>query len=504
MPIDTIQFGSNNRRSILAAPANQAKRTGDIQDQRFAAMLDNQLLTSAEYNSGQGGLPPPDDTSQTTPIPSPGLNNLIPLGKLDKNTPSISHLLTGNTAYQHKSWDILAAEVNKNKQFTKIQRGAVVSLNPTNNELVWAESQSHPRSIGSSVKSLLHSDKDLVQSLLSPDKDSIPSTRARDSVQQPPAGHEDEIDTLQADKKPAAGPIPLGTLDADNPTLSHLLKNNPQYSGNTWNIIFSPVNHNKPYTSLRPGCQVSINPQTLELSFEQNDDDSARPVLTAARSGATPQAKPAEIVDGQSQRQFSEKLAESVKAYLGQPYQEIDCYGLVVKGLKDQGVQYGGSGGLLYQLERMASRHGLPANAYLNGEGLIEIAGNKLYDQSFSRIKDAKRQSNEVMEQLEPLLQEGMLLSFSTPSRGHTGVIAKKDGQWTYVNSGMIDHQVNGGKISKRVGEENLEEEIKNWFVMAKHKRTSLKVSAGLFDTQKLKTKGHLLANSKANDHDMI
>jgi len=468
MPISTIQPGSNNQRSPFATQMNQAKRADETQNNSFAAMLDNQVLTSAVYNSDQEVLPDPVATSPTTPPAGPSQNGLIPLGKIDKTTPSISHLLTGNTAYQHESWDIIAAKINKNKQFTTIQRGTVVSLNPTSKELVWAESQSRPRSTDASIQPPL--DGGSVQSSL--------------------AGNEGGIDKLQAEKRPAEGQILLGTLDANTPTLSHLLKSNPQYSDNAWNIIFSPANHNKPYTSLRPGCQVSINPQTLELSFEQIDNGSANPISIATKTSPNPQAMPAVIADDQSQRQFSEKLAESVKTYLGQPYHEIDCYGLVVKGLKDQGVQYSGSGGLRNHLERMAARHGLPRNAYQNGEGLIEIAGTKLYDQSFIRIKDAEHQSSKVMEQLQPLLQEGMLLSFSTPSRGHTGVIAKKDGRWTYVNSGMIDHQVNGGKISKRVGEENLEDEIKNWFVLAKHKRTSLKVSAGLFDTQKLKAKG--------------
>lgn len=290
--------------------------------------------------------------------------------------------------------------------------------------------------------------------------------------------------------------IPLGTIGGDTPTISHLLKSNPQFRDKAWNIIFSAVNRNQPYTSLRPGCQVSIDPNTLELTLRHKDRAAKSPNVPAAKADSTRQELPAAIEPDPSQRQFSAKLATSVKSYLGQPYHKIDCYGLVVKGLQDQGVNYSGKGGLRSSLERKAAEEGKAKNAYQNGEGLIEVAGNKLFDQTFARVKDAELQSAKLMQQLKPLLQEGMLLSFSTPSKGHTGVIAQKDGLWTYVNSGVIDHQIDGGKISKRVGEETLEEEIKNWFLLAKKRNTSLKVSAGLFNTQKLNPKGMLLASN--------
>jgi hypothetical protein len=288
----------------------------------------------------------------------------------------------------------------------------------------------------------------------------------------------------------------LGTIDAEHPTLSHLLKSSQPYSDNAWEIIFSAANQGKPYTSLRPGCLVSIDPQTLELSFAQNDVALAPSPPSASTASPNPPSWSLGLPDEQGQLQFAERLAASVKAYLGQPYHKIDCYALVVQGLKDQGVQYSGAGGLRNSLKQMAVSQGLPSNAYQNGEGLIEVAGQKLYDQSFGRINDVERQAAMVMEQLQPFLQEGMLLSFSTPSRGHTGVIAKQDGQWTYVNSGVIDHQVDGETISKRVGEERLAAEIRNWFVLAKNKRTSLQISGGLFDPQKLKVAGRMIASN--------
>lgn len=453
MPTQTIQPGFNNQRSPLLSQSNQATRAGTNERQNFAALLDTQVLAAVASRSDQDSSPTiaalPTAMASTNSGPN-GLLALDPLDTLGQKTPSISPSLTENTAYQHESLDLLLAKASKYKPISTTEHLRYASLQPPSPNLLWADSQSQPRSTESSALT---------------------------------------------EKKCTPGDIPLGTIGGDTPTISHLLKNHPQYRDKAWKIIFSAVNRNKPYTSLRPGCRVSIDPNTLELSLQHNDRATANPAAIASKHGGTPQDFLEEDICDPNQRQFSLKLAASVKSYLGQPYHKIDCYGLVVKGLQDQGVNYSGRGGLLSSLERKAVEDGKPRNAYQNGEGLIEIAGNKLFDKSFSRVKDAKLQAAELMEQLKPLLQEGMLLSFSTPSKGHTGVVAKKDGQWTYVNSGMIDHQINGGKISKRVGEEKLEEEIKNWFLLAKKRNTSLKVSAGLFNTQKLVPKANMMAN---------
>lgn len=484
MPITKIETGNSYQMPIIVAQAKHVPHTGGPLGQSFAAMLGSQLFSVVENMAAQGGGGEVI-AATSLEIASASLESreLIPLGKIDRETPTISHLLTGNSAYQKESWNIIFAQINKNKQFANIQQGTSVYLNPTSKELVWGDDLSSRKSMSALGLTSLVGEEVQASSF---------------------GGEGAEIDPSITEKKSVDGPILLGTLDAANPTLSHLLKSSPKYRDNAWDIIFSTVNRNKPYTSVRPGSLVSINPNTLELSFDTPDDRLADMNGINAKSSKAVEALPVELIDSSSPQQFSEKLAESVKAYLGKPYREIDCYALVVKGLKDQGVQYGGSGGLRNRLERMATSHGLPRNAYQNGEGLIKVAGNKLYDESFVRIKDAEGQSSKVMEQLQPILQEGMLLSFSTPTRGHTGVVAKKDGLWTYVNSGVIDHQVNGGEISKRVGEEKLEEEIKNWFKLAKNKRTSLKVSAGLFDTQKLGANGRMLANNTADGYEMI
>ena len=452
MPITTIQPASVNQRPTLAPRPNQ--------DHSFAALLDSYGLLPADPSS------PTEEMTTEATVPTPAANSaqspLIPLGRINAEAPSISHLLINNPTFRHECWEILSAKVNQGKAFTTMQPGMTVSLNPATKELVWTE----------------------------PQNNSGPTVAP--------------VATLHSAKTTADGQIVLGTIKPDTPTISHLLKSDPRFTDQAWKIIFSAANRNKPYASLQPGTVVSINPQTQELSFRPNDAQVSTPQAVTAAEATVP-VTPAEIEETPiGQKTFAERLVGSVKSYLGQPYNKIDCYGLVIRGLEDQGVQYGGANGLFQRLEQLARKQGLAKNAYQTGEGLIEVAGHKVFDESFTRVKDTDRQSAEVMKQLEPILQEGMILSFSTRSQGHTGVIAKKDNQWTYVNSGVIDHQVNGGKVSRRVGEETLAEEIKNWFVLAKRHGTSLKVSGGLFDTQKLKAKASMAANNQPDGEDTI
>jgi hypothetical protein len=76
-------------------------------------------------------------------------------------------------------------------------------------------------------------------------------------------------------------------------------------------------------------------------------------------------------------------------------------------------------------------------------------------------------------------LQKGLILSFSTPTRGHTGVVSRQGDEWTYINSGLIDNQVTSGRISERVGEEHLKAEIKNWLTLAEDRNESITVTLG-------------------------
>jgi hypothetical protein len=179
-------------------------------------------------------------------------------------------------------------------------------------------------------------------------------------------------------------------------------------------------------------------------------------------------------------------LADAVRPYIGTSYTRIDCYGLIVRGLMNQGVKYHGNGGLRKKLENLAANDGLPHNAYLNGEGLIEKKGTKIFSKSLLSIIKTDETVGEIYSEMEPYLQDGLVLSFSTPTRGHTGIISKQKDVWTYINSGVIDNQIYPGIVSERVGEEYLRPEIKKWMAFAEKRNESLSVTLGRLDADQL------------------
>jgi len=80
----------------------------------------------------------------------------------------------------------------------------------------------------------------------------------------------------------------------------------------------------------------------------------------------------------------------------------------------NQGVQYHGHGGLREKLENLALLDGLPNNAYLTGEGLVEKAGTKIFSNSIRRISNTLEEADKIYSEITPYLREGLILSFST------------------------------------------------------------------------------------------
>lgn len=394
---------------------------------------------------------------ETTPTMAPKIevpmssnDSFVDIGVIDKNNPTISHLLKNSNQYAKDTWNIIFSEVNKFKSFDQIGPGSMVSLNTATNELVWNRSPSANQQIPMPI-------------------DMAPENVTND------------------------GQIIIGEISKEAPTVSHLLKQNSFYSDYTWKIIFSEVNSNKPYSSLSNGKIVTINPQTYELSFSDKKDIHTTDKISAA-AAQTLNSFATDFF--QHEEDFSKRLTQSVKNYIGTPYEKVDCYGLLVRGITEQGINYNGDGGVRERMEKLAIEQGLPLNAYQNGEGLIETSGTKLYNKSFVEVSEPMHQSTELFNEIQPILKEGEILSFSTPSRGHTGIISSKGSEWTYVNSGMIDNQVDSGKSSRRVGEEGLKAELDNWFNLAKKHNESLKISIGLLNEDKLLNGNRLIAQN--------
>jgi hypothetical protein len=150
------------------------------------------------------------------------------------------------------------------------------------------------------------------------------------------------------------------------------------------------------------------------------------------------------------------------------------------------GIPYAGKDGLFSKLTAMAREKGLPANAFLNGEGIIKAAGSLVLSRSFPRSSDWKQEAEQLYSEMEPLLNKGQILSFSTRKRGHTGIISQQENQWTFINSGRLDNSLTADSPSRGVGEEVLKREIRNWFKLASTSKESLTVTLGALGQEKV------------------
>ncbi|NOQ67028.1 MAG: hypothetical protein GQ556_07420 [Desulfobacterales bacterium] len=420
MPVSEI--GDSNGSVIVASVRQKESQTS------FADILNKAATAENKRPSGSGGIEKPDQ-------PKPGETSFVELGRISKETPTVSHILKNHPELSEKCWNIINTPENKGKQYRRMTEGTVVALKKDSNELVW----------GRELSALT-------------DKNSFNSTGSSTVAAQ---------DIGQSNES-ADSSIVIGTISKANPTVSHLFQSNPDFDNRFWNIINSPVNISKEYESLRPGTQVSLNPKTMEISFGKSSKSPGSTYIAQA-----PQKNDIAETGG-----FT--LADAVKPYIGTSYKKIDCYGLIVRGLSRQGVQYWGKGGLREKLENLAKKDGLPGNAYFNGESLVEKAGTKIYSKSLLKISNSREKAEQVYSEIRPHLQKGLILSFSTPTRGHTGVVSRQGDEWTYINSGLIDNQISHGKVSERVGEERLKAEIKNWFNLAANRKESLTVTLGL------------------------
>ncbi len=277
----------------------------------------------------------------------------------------------------------------------------------------------------------------------------------------------------------------IGTVTRKNPNVSGLLIKHPTYRKECWDILFSPINRQKPYTRIRSGTEIFLNPETREIVWGTTHQAAGAPAALANAEEPQPaeNQKPAD-----STQALSDRLIGAVKPYFGKPYGEINCYELVVKGLTNLGVRYQGAGGLGRKLMVMAKEQGLPMNAYFNGEGLIAASGSTVYAKTLLSVRSPERQAAQVLKEIEPYLEKGQILSFSIHSRGHTGIVSRANDTWTLINSGEMDHALNARGLPKGVGEESLEAEVKDWFALAKARGESLRITLGRLNERQLLT----------------
>jgi hypothetical protein len=300
-----------------------------------------------------------------------------------------------------------------------------------------------------------------------------------------------------------AKPVKIGTITSKNPTVSNLLIQNPQLKKDCWNIVYAQQNRDKAYTRIPNGTDIYYDPATKELLWGDMMDKVAAgpaevstptgPVMGQRRVDPPPTVPEGNLTAPAAQSEtvaLNAGLVDAVEPLIGKSYADMDCYELLVNGLSRMGIRYYGRDGLGRQMVAGAVDKGLPMNAYLNGEGLIRFSGSETYRKSLYKVSDPVGQARQVMDEMAAHLEKGSILSFSTESRGHTGIVSNRNGAWTYINSGVMDNPVERVAAAKGVGEESLAREIENWFQLAARKNESLVITLGKLNQNRLAAYG--------------
>jgi hypothetical protein len=156
------------------------------------------------------------NSTETSGSKSADQTSYIELGRISKESPTVSHILKNHPEFSGRCWDIIFSSTNRGKNFTKMRDGTLVALKPGSNELVWGEK----------LATLVNS------------TNTIHSANTTDRTMT---------------KQGADQSIVIGTISKDNSTVSHLFQANPNFDSRFWDIINSPVNSHKEYTLLWPG-----------------------------------------------------------------------------------------------------------------------------------------------------------------------------------------------------------------------------------------------------------
>jgi hypothetical protein len=287
-------------------------------------------------------------------------------------------------------------------------------------------------------------------------------------------------------KNEPSSPVFLGRLTREAPTVSHLLVQGP-YSAICWDVLSETVNADKPFTRIPEGEAIFMDPDTREILW--GDDLAGQTVAGPGNIGDSGPVEPAGLVMAASHPQTdlpAVSLDTAAARFMGTAYERMNCYELVVAGLETMGVQYRGREGLGRYLVNRAVNDGMAVNHHLTGEGVTRAISRDLHVTTFHRINQVDAAVDKAMRELSGKLAPGQILSFSTPTRGHTGIVSRKGDVWTFINAGVMDNPVAGGVKGKAVGEEHLAAEIRNWVARAHREGAGLHITLGTPDPARL------------------
>lgn len=158
-------------------------------------------------------------------------------------------------------------------------------------------------------------------------------------------------------------------------------------------------------------------------------------------------------------------------------FKNKDCLEFLADLLEENGINYYGKNGLADALIVKARNEGKNLNAYLTGEGLTQkLSSNPITVQI---KKDGSDSFEDVWSQLIPHIRKGAILSFSSQSFGHTGIVDRMENSWIYFNSSGMPSKPETYKVLA----EDLKSEIRSWFQRAKRQKTFLNITVGEIDS---------------------
>lgn len=157
-------------------------------------------------------------------------------------------------------------------------------------------------------------------------------------------------------------------------------------------------------------------------------------------------------------------------------FRNKDCLEFLADLLEENGIAYYGKNGVADTLIVKARNEGKNLNVYLTGEGLTrKLSSNPVTVQ----IKKGGGDSFEdIWNRIIPHIQKGTILSFSSQSFGHTGIVDRVGNRWAYFNSSGTP----GKPETYKVLAEDLKLEIRSWFQRAKRQKTFLNITVGAID----------------------
>jgi len=295
--------------------------------------------------------------------------------------------------------------------------------------------------------------------------------------------HAVQAEIAGSGKNEPSSPVFLGRLTREAPTVSHLLVQGP-YRSSCWDILSETVNADKPFTRIPEREAIFMDPDTREILWGKDaaGHETAGP---GTPSGPVETAEP--VPSSLPTPGFSAASLDAAAArFMGTAYERMNCYELVVAGLETMGIQYRGQNGLGRYLVDRALNDGMALNHLLTGEGVTRAIGRDLHVTTLSGITHVDGAVDKTMKELSQKLAPGQILSFSTPTRGHTGIVSRKGDAWTFINAGVMDNPVAGGIKGRAVGEEHLAAEIRNWVARAHSEGAGLHITLGTPDPARL------------------